>query len=132
LINTASLVGLAASVIVTLWIWRGNWRPDRPDFELRMALTITLGLLFGLHVNPQDGLVLVAPAVLFYDYLRRSNLPRQGYAIFALSCPTLFLISEFTVGGALGIRFPVVAEIILVTWISKALRESEKHLKVNE
>lgn len=119
LINTLSLIGFLVSIGITGWLWRSKWEPDRPDFELRMALTLTLSVLFGLHVNPQDGLLLVAPAILFYDYLRQRNLPRKAYGIFLWLCPLIFLFSEFTVREKLGIRLPVVAIVVLLGWQMK-------------
>lgn len=117
LINQISLVLFGAAAIVALLVWRGAWQPGNARFELHMAFTLVMGLLFLPHLNPHDGLLLVAPATLFYLYLRQRSLPRTGYAAFALGCPLFFLVSEFTVGGSLGIRGPVVAMLILLVWI---------------
>ena len=125
LINLVSLVAFAGMAIVTILIWRGPWRIEAPAFELRMALTILLGLLFSPHLNPQDGLVLVAPALLFYSYRRECNLPREAYAAFVLVCPILFLVGEFLIGDRLGIRLPVVAMLVLLVWMARAL-EAER------
>lgn len=121
LINQASLAALVLAVGATLWLWRGPWQPDDPRFELRMAATILLGVLFSPHLFPHDGLLLVAPAVFFAVYLRERGLPLRPYATFALSCPLLFLVAEFTIGGSLGIRVPVVAMVVLLVWIARML-----------
>jgi len=126
LINQISTVGLIAAAGATVLLWCGAWRPEDPTFELRMALTLLLGLLFSPHLNPHDGLMLVAPALLFYIYLRRRNLARSRYAAVILSCPLLFLISEFTVGGSLGVRVPVVVMVVLAVWMIKALRDEQR------
>ena len=63
----------------------------------------------------------IAPAALFYDYLQRSSTPQRAYAAFVLLCPLIFLVSEFTIGGRLGIRVPVAALLILIFWMGKAL-----------
>jgi hypothetical protein len=126
LINQISYVALTTTFVPTLLLWRGPWQPDDANFELRMALTMLLGLLFSLHLNPQDGLMLVVPAALFYAYLRQRDLPRRAYAVFALSCPSVFLISRFTVGGSLGIRVPVLAMIVLNVWMGKALYDERR------
>jgi glycosyl transferase family 87 len=123
LINQLSTAGLAAAAAVTWLLWRGDWRPHEPTFELRMALTMLLAILFNPHLYPHDALMLVAPALLFYVYLRQRNRPRQAYAAVALSSPLLFLVAQYTVGGSLGIRVPVVVMIGLVAWMSKALRD---------
>ncbi len=121
LINQISAALLAVAIVFTLLVWRGPWQPDHPAFELRLAFSLLLGMLFSLHFNPQDGLLLVAPALLFYIYLRQRNLPRQRLAAFVLSCPLIFLVSEFTLKGSLGIRIPVVAMITLAVWMGIAL-----------
>jgi hypothetical protein len=121
LINWISYAALGASALLTLWLWRGPWRPDDASFELRMALTILLGMLFSLHLNRQDGLILIAPAMLFYDHLRQRDLSRRAYAAFVILCPPAFLISEFTVRGSLGIRVPVLAMAVLALWMAKEL-----------
>lgn len=126
LINLAGLAGLVVSILATFLLWRGHWQPEEPVFQARMALTLTLGNLFSLHAFPQDALLLVAPALLFYDYLRRRDLPRQAYAAFLLCCPAIFLSSRFGLGDSLPIRLPVVAIIVLALWISKSLWDEYK------
>jgi hypothetical protein len=116
-INTLSIFALIGSLIFTFFLWQGNWRVEDATFELRMALTLILGSLFNIHAFPQDGLLVIAPAALFYDYLCRRGLSRRVYASFLLLCPTLFIVSEFTIGGRLGIRITVLAMIVLTCWI---------------
>jgi hypothetical protein len=88
LINILSLSGFLFSLALTVWLWRGKWDIQQPAFIIRMSFTLFLSILFGLHVNLQDGLLLVAPAVLFYEYLRKST---WGIRHLALSCPALLL-----------------------------------------
>lgn len=121
LINAASLGGFLLSVGATAWLWRGPYDPDRPDFELRLSMTMTMAVLFGLHVNPQDSLLLVAPAAIFYEYLRRTNLQRRAYGVFIWICLPLYLIGELGIREGLGIRLPVVAILILLGWQVNAL-----------
>jgi len=121
LINRISLVVFALAAGLTLWLWRGPWRSNDPSFELRMGLTVLLGLLFSPHLNPHDGLMYIAPAVLFYSYLRQRKLPRRSFVVWALTCPVIVLVSEFTIGASLGIRAPVVMMTILMVWMCKAL-----------
>jgi hypothetical protein len=120
LINQISYLALAASIAVTWWVWRNRWQPDDPDFELKTAFTLLLGSLFGVHVNPQDSLLLIVPAALFYDYLHQRHLPRRAFAAFALVCPFIIFVSEYTIGGSLKIRAPVMAMIVLLIWMGKA------------
>ncbi|NJN66480.1 MAG: DUF2029 domain-containing protein [Chloroflexaceae bacterium] len=129
LINQISTGVLALVSVAILVLWRGPWQPDPPRFDLYLALTLLAGLLFLPHLNPHDGLLLVAPAVLFYHYLRQHLRPRGWYAAFALSCPWLFLVGEFTVGGNLGIRIPVIAMGVLLGWMAKeVLRKTRNQL----
>ena len=98
-----------------------------PGFDLRMAFTILLGLFFNLYLFPQDSLLLALPAILFYNYLRRRELPYRAYAAFALCCPAVFLIAEFTIGSKLGLRIPVWAIMILLVWMAFTLWKESKH-----
>jgi hypothetical protein len=121
LINQISLVALAAVAILTLLLWRSPWHPEEPVFELRVGLTILLGLLFNPHLHRQDGVVFIAPAILFYIYLRQRGLSLRAFAVWALSCPLIVLVSEFTIDGSLGIRVLVVMMGVLAIWMGKAL-----------
>jgi hypothetical protein len=128
LINRISLLAWFVSLVVTFFLWRGAWQPEAPGFQPRMALTLTLSILFNLHTNPQDGLLLVAPAVLFYDYLRRQDLPRRAYVAFILSCPLIFMLSRFVIQDRLPIQLPVIAMAGFALWISLALKNIPKAL----
>jgi hypothetical protein len=122
LINSLSLLGFLFSIGITWWLWRKGGESDH--LSLRMSITLTLSVLFSLHVNPQDGLLLVAPAVIFYDYLRQENLPRKAYGVFLWLCLPLFLLSEFGIRESLGIRLPVLAMIVLLGWQLWAWRKT--------
>jgi hypothetical protein len=126
LVNQISTVALLFAAGVVLWLWHGPWRVDDPTFDLRFGLTLLLGLLFTPHLYSHDALILVLPALLFYNYLRQSDLPRRAYATFVLSCPVLFLLSEFTVGASLGIRAPVIAMMLLALWMIHALLNAQR------
>lgn len=127
LINQVSFAALVVTAGLSVWLWRGAWAPQRPDFELRFALTLLLGILFSPHLNQQDSLLLVAPALLFYMYLRQRGLPRRAYAAFVLICPLVFLISAFFIRGKLGIQIPVLVMIVLAGWMGKALYDERKN-----
>jgi hypothetical protein len=121
-INLISLGAYLFSLLLTIWLWRGAWNPQQPVFPLRIAFTLLLNTFFGLHVNLQDGLLLAAPAFLFYEYLRQQSLPHKAYAIFALSCPAIFLLDEFYLSAYLPIRLAVVAMIVMLVWTGFYLR----------
>jgi hypothetical protein len=126
-INGLSWAALVGSILFTLWIWRGVWTAREAAFDLKMALTLLLGLFFNLYLFPQDSLLLVLPAILFYNYLRRRELPYRWYAAFVLLCPSVFLVSEFTIGDELGIRVPVLAIIVLLVWITHAIWKESRN-----
>ncbi len=129
LINRISYVALGGACLFIWFLWHGSWQPNHPTFELRWALTMVLGLLFSLHLNPQDGLMLVLPALLFYKYLRERRKPRRAYAVFILLCPWIFLVSEFGLRESLGIRLPVVAMVALALWMGQALYDEHRGLR---
>ena len=132
-INALSWAALAVSLLFTLWIWRGAWAAREAAFDLRMALTLLLGLFFNLYLFPQDSLLLVLPAILFYNYLRRQELPRRAYTVFVLLCPSIFLVSEFTIGNKLRVHVPVLAMIVLLAWMIHALwKESRNDWRTNQ
>ena len=132
LINTLSTAALAVAAVVVLWLWRGRWRPDHPSFELRVALTLLVGAVFIPHFYAYDGLSLIVPGTLFYVYLRQRDLPRYTYAVFALCCVPLLLLSEFALKSRLGIQLPVVAMAVLMVWMGRALAregQAQDHLR---
>jgi hypothetical protein len=106
--------------ITTAVIWNRLGREDA-IFDLLMALTVILGMFFGLHVNPHDGLFMVVPALLFYNYLRQGYRYLRIYAVFALSCPFVFLVYLFLLKNAFSIQAPVVAMVILGLWVGSEL-----------
>jgi hypothetical protein len=121
LINQISWVALFATILLTWRLWQGARDMPESRFDLRIAFTLMLGLLFNPYLFPQDALLLVLPVILFYNYLRLRDLPRRAYSVFVLLCPICFLASEFAIGNRLGIRLPTVVMIILTLWMGGAL-----------
>jgi hypothetical protein len=127
LINILSYLSLIGTIIIVVWIWNGRFNPQKPDFDLRMALTLLLGLLFNLHLYPHDSLILVAPAILFYNYLKRRGLPRGIYIFLALSFPSIFFLYWVLPGDSF-ILVPGMAMVGLVVWMVWALYK-DHHLE---
>lgn len=122
LIRQISGLGLVLGSALTIWLWRGRWQPAAITFAPRFALTVLIGVFFSPHLYPQDSIVLLAVAVLFYSYLRQQRPTHlRSYAIFVLLCPLLFLLSRFVIGTSLGIRPPLVIMLILAGWIGREL-----------
>lgn len=118
LIQWITGIALVVGALAALVLWaRGRWEPERPVFNRRFSFTLTLGLLLAPHLNQQDCLSLVLPAILFYDVWRYAPKLRVAAAAFLLSWPVLFLLEEFYLRGRLGIRLPVVLITVLLVWI---------------
>jgi len=118
LIQAVSMGALVAGAVGILALWaRGHWAPRQPASDLRLAFTLTLGVLLSPHQNPQDSLTLVLPLALFYDYLRRTGQPTRPLTAFLLTWPVLFLLEQFAIRGRMGIRLPVVLVTALLVWM---------------
>ncbi len=125
LINLLSTIALLVASAFTLAIWRPAAWNDR-CFDLRIALTILLGILFSPHLYPQDCLMLVVPAALIYAHLRDRGLPLRAYAALAMSCPLLFAISDSIIGVRLGLRPPVMVVAVLTVWAARLLADEDR------
>jgi hypothetical protein len=136
LISQINLLALLGTIPFVLAIWWKHQDIKDKSFELRLSLTLMLGLFFNPHLYPHDGLFLVLPALLFYIYLRQSNLPYRAFSIFCLSSPYILLISDYIIGDRLGIRVPVLMMGVFIAWISVALyhdyRNSNKLVSIHE
>jgi len=120
-VNAVSLAAFIVSLLIVLWLWSGE-RSRAMDFDLRMAITLLLGILFNLHVHSQDGVLLVVPALLFWHYLRRVARHSQLFGGIALVCPMLFWVTErFASTAAFGLRAPVAVMLALGAWMLREL-----------
>ena len=80
LINGLAFAGQILGLAGVAWLWRGRWSPTTPDFDLRFALTIVIGLLTSAHLNPHDDLLLVPAAAIAYRAPARAARGRSGRA----------------------------------------------------
>jgi hypothetical protein len=126
-----ALFGWLLGCALTVWIWRGPWRPDQPRFELQMAATLLLGSFFSLHLYPQDGLLIVAAALLLDSYLRRSQRPRAAFAALVLASPALWFVTELAVTPRL-VRFPVMLQLALGAWMLREWRLARRTIGSGE
>jgi hypothetical protein len=92
LINALSAAALVLNVVAVLWLWRGAWTPESPQFDLRLSLSLLLALVCNPHVHVTDLLLLVPAALLFVEYRRRCALPLTGVGAALTLCPLLLLI----------------------------------------
>ncbi|MBN2396113.1 MAG: DUF2029 domain-containing protein, partial [Candidatus Atribacteria bacterium] len=128
LINMLSYAGLISAGIFMIYIWHGKWSTQAPVFDLRMALSLMMGLVFNLYLFPQDSLLLVLPGLLFYNYLRNRDLPRKHYVVFILLFPALFLISQFSLIPETVIKIPFLGMVVLTVWMGFALYKENKYV----
>ena len=121
-VNLVNLLALVASALGVAWLWRGRWEVQNPAFELKLALSLTLGLMFSPHALVQDALLLAFPVFLFYLYLRQ-HLSTQAQLLvwFVLGSPLLLLISEFL----LPLHVPFLFMLGLAVWIIRVLRSAQ-------
>lgn len=124
-INRISWSAFLVSLLFVVGLWRRGFHPQSSDFELRLAITFLLGMLFAPHFNPQDGLLWLLPALWAHVYLRQQSRPRDVFGILMLLVPVIFLISEFSIGGTLGIRVPTLAMVMLLIWLCVQLCQAE-------
>lgn len=112
-VNALTAATTLASLLVTLWLWRGPWPTEPRRFAQRAGMTLLLGLLANPHLNPADALAYVAPALLL-----GSALPpgpgRAAHAILAAAVPLLFLLDCYTVAQWPGQVRPFF--LLLVAW----------------
>ena len=114
------MLGLAA----VAFLWRGRWDPTRPDFDLRFAMTLVIGLLTSPHLNPHDDLLLVPAAAIAYRELRlRPDGGRIGLALAASPFVVLLTnsISANDIGGP-PVRVPVLLMVVFLAGLALALR----------
>jgi hypothetical protein len=115
-INAVSYGSLIACILLVGWIW-ANVVKEKTFIELPLAITALLGLVFSPHLNPQDGLLIIFPALLFYKHLRRGNASIKPYAVFCSVSPAVFFAAEFVIGDRFGFRLPFAAMTILLVWM---------------
>ena len=116
-VNVISLLAFLVSILFVLWFWSDR-RFRALGFDLRMSVTLLVGILFSLHVHPQDGVLLVVPALLFWHHLRRVGRGATLLGSIALMCPPVFWITErFVPTPVLGMRTPAWAMVLLGGWM---------------
>jgi hypothetical protein len=77
-------LALLGGIAVVFWLWR-----SAGDFDLRFALTVLLGLLLAPHLNYQDTVVTILPAVIGYEFTRQKGTG------FAPLFPVLIIAASF-------------------------------------
>jgi hypothetical protein len=122
LINTLTGAGLLLALGAALVLGRLARNADRARWELCFALTSLLVVLAAPHINPHDALLLVVPAVLFYDALSRTGGATQVLAGVLVACPLLFLADSYAMDWWPSRVRPFFFVIVaLAVWIAREL-----------
>lgn len=119
-INVITYAFFFLSVVLTLLLWKAKL-----SFDLSMAFTILLNTFFSPHLNPQDALLLAAPALLLYLHLRARRLPHRPLVAMAVVYTPLYW-GLFLVGGRFGlgggeIYLTTLLHLILMAWTGRLL-----------
>ncbi len=115
-IGRLTWLGFGVAALLVAWLWLRAPRPATPVWELQWAVTLGLTLFFSPHLNPQDGWLMVLPALWLDEALRRAHRPRRGWTVLALLAPLACLVGEFALGGRLGVRVPTLLVLGLTAW----------------
>ena len=126
LVNNVGIVAyiMAGMITTTLWFTLGK---RKNLYDLIYGLTILLGLLLGLHVNPQDGLFICAPAYFLYNHMQQSKYTHlRAFELFLVLCPLSLLIYKYTMEKILFIKAPIIMMMILAGWILLQIKHTLK------
>ncbi len=119
LIKVLSSLGLVATPVLIACLWRVKVNTWDKKFDLKVALSLLLGLFFSPHLYYYDALLLVAVAFLFHRHLVRTgaNLPRGVLLGAALLLPPLFLENALIAIAGHWVRWPVVLMVAWGAWM---------------
>ena len=120
LIQQIAIGALLLAAGLTAWMTVRNPRPAGLALGLQFGTVIMLNLLFSLHLNFHDALLLVLPAVLFYAWLRDRPGAAAGFGAFAVLCPLLFFAGDVLFGKQLGVQIPVLLMAAALVWMLRA------------
>ncbi len=119
LIKILSSAGLVAAAVLIACLWRARVETRDRKFDLKVALSLLLGLFFTLHLYYYDVLLLVAVAYLFHKYFVQTGriLQRGLFLGAALLFPPLFLESALISLGGHWVRWPIVLMVAWAAWM---------------
>ncbi len=120
LINGLTASGLILAMGLGLLMWRREWKPDTPYWDLRFGVTLLMGLFFSPHANAQDSLIIAVPTILLWAFLKK-----HGFSARLLeSVPSVFypmwLLDIFFWRPNL---IPMMGGIALGIWMLRLLRQ---------
>ncbi len=118
-VNALSWAALLLVLAFIVYAARPAPGPSLQDPRLSVALFLALGIFFSPHLYPQDGFLIVAPAVLFYAHLRNATGPPRVFALLAPLLPVLFLTSGFLLGGPPGARVSSLLIVAVILFMAR-------------
>jgi hypothetical protein len=128
LVDSISYYIFILALILTVIIW-SDFVTKQQLFNLMFGLSILLSLLFGLHVHPQDGLLMVFPTYILYDQTRGERKFRRVLADILVLCPIVLLVYRFMLQKLLMISVEVFLMIILLLWTIARIHQT---IRLNE
>jgi hypothetical protein len=126
LIRSLTFAGFLCALIIVILLWRGRVYVDDERFNLKMALSLLLGIFFCPHLFYYDTLLLVVVAKLFHDYLMQSGKESARWLFIAI----IFLIPPFFLkSSVIAVAGYVVrsSSILMMLWMLLILITSIKH-----
>ena len=103
---TLGAITFLLSLPVFVWvlrIWKGQWNPTLPEFDLRFGLTVIAALLLSPHLNDHDLTLLVLVGFLllnFFAHYSRSIQAHRMIAAVHVALLLLFLLLQYAMRGA--------------------------------
>jgi hypothetical protein len=122
LINVLTGAGLLLATAAAVLLGRAARNADLPRWELCFALMSLFAVLAAPHLNPHDALLLVVPAVLFFDAFSRTGGPARRLAGLLVACPLLFLADSYAMNWWPSRVRPFFLVIVALTvWVAHEL-----------
>ncbi len=116
LIRSLTLAGFLFSLIAVICLWRGRVHVNDETFDLKMALSLLLGIFFCPYLFFYDTLLIMIVAKLFYDYLLKSfkETAQQLFLLIMYLIPLFFLESSYISIAGYIVRWPAV---LMIVWM---------------
>lgn len=86
--------GATAAVAAVWWIWRGQWSPASPHFDLQWAALVLATLFTSPHGNSHDLSLLLVPGTLAIRYLQSSQSATRLRAGWSVGYVALIIVVD--------------------------------------
>lgn len=111
-------------VTLALVCWKGHWKPESSDFDLKFALMVVAGLLIAPQINFHDLMFLLLPGVILFRFadLELGRLPVR-WILFTVGFPLQIL--SFMALPIVPIQLNVVGLIVVTAMLFHSIRLRE-------